>query len=242
MIEGHPFGLLVAATRPASAAHIPFVLERQEGPFGTLVAHTARADPITAMLDGPTELLAVFQGPSAYIRSRWYVNQGLPTYNYLAVHAYGRAKPLSDRDAVLAHLSALVHLHEAGYADEFRLADADADYVAPLLDHIAPFALRIERIEGKVKLSQNRATADRAAVIRALRDRGSDDDRAVAAAMEQHPYRSGEAQPLIGSGPTTPAATPSGQASTTSAATTTGQTSTSSPAPSASVREGNHAD
>ncbi len=233
VIERHPFGLLIATTPPASAAHIPFVLRRHEGPFGTLIAHTARADPIAAMLDGATELLAVFQGPRAYVRSRWYVNPGLPTYNFIAVHAYGRATPLADRGAVLAHLSALVRLHEAGYDDEFRLADADADYVAPLLDHIAPFSLRIERIEGKVKLSQNRATADRAAVIKGLRDRGTDDDRAVAAAMEQHPYRSGEAQPLIGSGSTTPAATPAGQASTTS---------TSSPAPAGSVREGNHDD
>jgi transcriptional regulator len=196
-IAERPFGLLIAPTVPASAAHIPFVVHRGEGPFGTLYAHTARADPIAAALDGTTELLAVFQGPSAYIRSRWYANPGLPTYNFIAVHVYGRATPLSERDAVLAHLAELVHAHEASYRDEFRIAEVGADYVRPLLEHIAPFSLRIERIEGKVKLSQNRAAGDRAAVIRALRERGGDDDHAVASAMARHAYHSDEAQPLI---------------------------------------------
>jgi transcriptional regulator len=203
VIEDHPFGLLIAPGRPPSAAHIPFVLHRGEGELGTLVAHTARADPLAAALDGGTELLAVFEGPSAYVRSRWYVNPGLPTYNYIAVHAYGTATPLSGREAVLAHLSELVHEHEAGYDDEFRLSEADTEYLAPLLDHISPFSLEIKRIEGKVKLSQNRAADDRLAVISALRERGGDSDRALAEAMEGYPYRSDRAQPLIGARPIT---------------------------------------
>lgn len=201
VIERHPFGLLVAPTRPALAAHIPFVLHPDEGAFGTLVAHTARADPIVAALDGTTDLLVAFLGPSAYIRSRWYVNPGLPTYNFIAVHAYGRAVPLPDSAAVLTHLSELVEVHEAGYVDAFSLAEADASYLSSLLAHIAPFSLKIEHLEGKVKLSQNRAAADRRAVVDGLRARGSGEDQALAEAMEHYPYRGGEAQPLIAAAP-----------------------------------------
>jgi transcriptional regulator len=174
------------------------VLHPAEGRYGTLVAHTARADPIAKALDGRTELLAIFQGPSAYIRSRWYVDPGLPTYNFSAVHVYGRARPLPDRDATLGHLAELVDLHEATYADRFRLAEADEAYLTPLLDHIAPFTMVIEHIEGKMKLSQNRSVGDRAAVVGGLRERGAADDRSLAEAMQRYPYRSHEAKPLLG--------------------------------------------
>ncbi len=198
VIEDHPFGLLIAPASPPMAAHIPFVLHRREGKLGTLVAHTARADPLAAALDGTTELLAVVEGPSAYTRSRWYVNARLPTYNFIAVHAYGTATPLSDREAVLAHLSELMHNHERGYGDEFRIAEAGENYVAPLLDHLSPFSLEIKRIQGKAKLSQNRSADDRSALIRALRDRGADSDRALAETMKRYSYRSDQVPPLIG--------------------------------------------
>jgi transcriptional regulator len=221
LIERHPFGLLVAAAQPVLAAHIPFVLHPEEGPRGTLVGHTARADPIATALDGTTEVLVAFQGPIAYIRSRWYLNPGLPTYNFLAVHVYGRPRPLPDRAEILSHLSELVDLHEACYSDAFSLAEADESYVSPLLAHITPFSLQIEHIEGKLKLSQNRAAADRAGVIAGLQARGAGDDRAVAQAMDQYPYCSEQAQPLIVMAPAV---------------------STSSRAPARSVREVNHGD
>ena len=103
-IEAVRFGVLVICAEGPLAAHIPFVLHRDEGARGTLIAHVAHNDPLARHLDGRHETLAMFSAPSAYISPQWCPNGGLPTYNYLAVHAYGRPRAVDDRDAVLAHL------------------------------------------------------------------------------------------------------------------------------------------
>ena len=143
-------------------------------------------DPIARHLDGGREALAIFSGPRAYISPRWYPSGGLPTYNFLAVHAYGRPRPLEDRDAVRAHLTELVDVHEQRFPDPWPLASASQEDVAGLLPRIAAFRLEIETIQGKRKLSQNRAVEDRDGVVRGLRERGTDDDRTLAEAMA-HP-------------------------------------------------------
>jgi transcriptional regulator len=198
-IEAVRFGALVlCADGGPLAAHIPFVLHRDEGRYGTLLAHVARNDPLARRLGDGGEALAMFAGPRAYVSPRWCPSGGLPTYNYLAVHAYGRTRPLEDSDAVLDHLAELAHVHEQrSAADPWSLACADADYVAALLPRIAAFTLEIEAIQGKRKLSQNRAAADREGIVGGLRERGSDEDRAIAEAMTSYPYVSSAAQPLV---------------------------------------------
>ena len=186
MIEDARFGLLGLCVDDPLAAHIPFVLHRDEGRYGTLVAHVARNDPLARHLGDGHEALAVFSGSRAYVSPRWYSGGGLPTYNFLAVHALGRPRLLEDRDAVLDHLAELVDVHEV--SSPWSLASAAADHVAELLPHIVAFTLEIALLQGKRKLSQNRSPADRDGVIRELSARGSDDDRTIAAAMAAHQY------------------------------------------------------
>jgi transcriptional regulator len=185
MIEAARFGLLVLCADGPLAAHIPFVLHRDEGQFGTLLAHVARADPLARHLAAGSEVLAIFSGPSAYVSPRWYSGGGLPTYNFLAVHAYGRPRPLDDRDVVLAHLAELIAVHEIG--SPWSLASAAEDHVEELLPHIIAFTLEISSIQGKRKLSQNKSAEDRDGVILGLRERARDDDRAIAEAMTDNP-------------------------------------------------------
>lgn len=196
-IEAVRFGTLVLCADGPLAAHIPFVLHRDEGPRGTLLAHVARADPLARYLGEGGEALAIFAGPRAYVSPRWCPGGGLPTYNYIAVHARGRARPLQDRQAVLAHLSELADVHERGSRDPWSPVSASADYIARLIPHIAAFALEIETLQGKRKLSQNRAAEDRAGIVAGLRARGGEDERAIAEAMAAYPYASEEAQPLV---------------------------------------------
>ena len=186
MVEAARFGLLVLCADGPLAAHIPFVLHRAQGRLGTLVAHVARNDPLARHLGDGHEALAVFTGAQAYVSPRWYSDGGLPTYNFLAVHALGRPRLLEDRDAVLDHLAELVDVHEV--SSPWSLASAAADHVAELLPHIVAFTLEIDSLQGKRKLSQNRSAADRLGVIRGLSARGSDDDRAIVAAMAADPY------------------------------------------------------
>ncbi len=196
-IEAVRFGLLVICADGPLAAHIPFVLHRDRGECGTLVAHVAGNDPLARHLGDGREALAIFSGPRAYVSPQWCPSGGLPTYNYLAVHAYGRPRVLGDRDAVHAHLSELVDVHEERFPSPWSLASAPADHVAGLLSHIVAFELEIETIQGKRKLSQNRSTEDRDGIIHGLRARAGDDDRAIAGAMDAHPYASREAQSLV---------------------------------------------
>jgi transcriptional regulator len=126
----------------------------------------------------------------------------LPTYNYLAVHAYGRPRVVDERDAVLAHLAELAAAHERRYEHQWTLADADQGLLEDLLPHIVAFTLEIEAIQGKRKLSQNRAAEDREGVIRGLRERASSadvacDELVIAEAMSAYRYRSDEAQSLV---------------------------------------------
>lgn len=199
-IEAARFGLLVLCADGLLGAHIPFVLHRDDGPYGTLCAHVAGNDPLARHLGDGREALAVFGGPRAYVSPRWYADGGLPTYNYVAVHAYGYPLRVEDRDAVLTHLEELAEAHERGRSDPWRLADAPADDLARLLPHLVAFTLHIEAIQGKRKLSQNRSSADRDGVIDGLRQRGGDDDLVIAQAMIDYSYASnapgsgGEAQ------------------------------------------------
>ena len=186
MIEAARFGLLVLCADGPLAAHIPFVLHAGQGRYGTLVAHVARNDPLARHLGSGQEALAVFSGPRAYVSPRW--SGGLPTYNFLAVHAYGAPRPLEDRDAVLAHLAELADIHERGFPDPWTVASAGEGEVAGMLPRIAAFTLEIAAIQGKRKLSQNRTAEKREDVIRGLRERGADDDRAIAETMSTYPY------------------------------------------------------
>ncbi len=188
-IEDARFGLLVLCADGPLAAHVPFVLDRDEGRYGTLRAHVARVDPLARHLDSGGEVLVVFSGPRAYISPRWYSSGGLPTYNYVAVHAYGRPRVWTDREAVLPYLAELVDVHEQRFSDPWSLESAAQDHVDGLLPHIVAFSLEIDAIQGKRKLSQNRDAADRDGVIRGLRERaagdGDDDELAIAEAMTE---------------------------------------------------------
>src|SRR6266480_1405054 len=101
-IEQNSFGLLVSQVDGLPfASHLPFLLDRTAGPHGTLVGHMARANPHWRELAGQTAL-AVFSGPHAYVSPTWYEAENVvPTWNYVAVHASGRAAVVEDPSALL---------------------------------------------------------------------------------------------------------------------------------------------
>jgi transcriptional regulator len=186
LIEAYNFGILVAAGGPLEAAHLPFVLDRARGPLGTLIAHVARANPIWRRFADDPEVLAVFQGPHVYVSPDWYAARGLvPTWNYLAVHAYGVPRILEGEAAVTAALSRLTATMEAGLAPKlpWTLAEIAEPDLAALRRGVVAFEIEISRLEGKRKLNQNRTAADRAGVIEALEASGEPEGLVVASAM-----------------------------------------------------------
>lgn len=169
------------------ATHLPLLLEPEEGEFGTLYGHFARANPHWQDLAGQ-EALAVFAGPDAYVHPGWYPGkaehgQVVPTWNYIAVHAWGQVETFDDPERLRELLARLTARHEAGRPRPWQLDDAPAEYLERMLRAIVGFALPIRRIEGQWKLSQNRQPADHAGVREGLAASANPRDRELAARM-----------------------------------------------------------
>ena len=180
---------LLTSNGPAGlqATHLPLLLEPEEGEFGTLYGHFARANPHWQDLAGQ-EALAVFAGPDAYVHPGWYPGkaehgQVVPTWNYIAVHAWGQVETFDDPERLRELLSRLTARHEAGRPRPWSLDDAPAEYLERMLRAIVGFALPIRRIEGQWKLSQNRQPADHAGVREGLAASANPRDRELAARM-----------------------------------------------------------
>jgi transcriptional regulator len=128
----------------------------------------------------------ICQGPHCYVSPDWYASAGLvPTWNYVAVHCYGRPRRVLDADAVIVHLRQLSALAEERLLPKrpWTLDKIKPTTLATLIREIVAFRIEITRIEGKRKLNQNRSAADRAGVIRALDGSGRSDDQDIAEAM-----------------------------------------------------------
>ncbi len=191
LIRARPFGLLVTNGPGGLMANpAPFLLDEKAGEHGVLRAHLARPNPQWREADASRETLVVFQDVDAYVTPDWYATKretgkAVPTWNYSAVHVYGRLRAIDDRDWLRDFVGELTEAHEAGRATPWKVADAPADYLEIMLRGIVGIELEITRIEAKAKLSQNRAEADRAGVIAGLRAEGGEAGARMAAQIER---------------------------------------------------------
>lgn len=184
-IDEHPFGLLISHQDGAPfATHLPFLLEREAGPHGTLLGHVARQNPQWQQLVGQ-EVLTVFHGPHAYISPTWYATEKtVPTWNYVAVHAYGAVTLIEDTESLVELVSELTQRSERNMPSPWSFDPHDS-FVRKLATQIVGFRIEITHIEGKWKLNQNHPEERRRRVIDALRGQSGDDAIAVAELMSQ---------------------------------------------------------
>ena len=177
--------LVTSTEQGLQATPLPLYLEPDEGPFGTIYGHLARANPHWTL--APTgEALAIFPGPHAYVTPAWYAAKAetgkvVPTWNYQAIHAHGPIEFFEDPARLLAIVTRLTNLHEAGRPTPWAVSDAPADFVQTMLRGIIGLRLPITRLEAKRKMSQNRPATDRAAVAAALAASPRPSDREAAA-------------------------------------------------------------
>ncbi|CAN7195351.1 FMN-binding negative transcriptional regulator [Bosea sp. LjRoot9] len=154
------------------ATPLPLYLDENEGEHGVLYGHLAKANPqwrtpVTG--DG----LAIFMGPDAYITPSWYATKQetgkvVPTWNYVAVHAYGPVEFFDDSTRLLAAVTRLTGIHEGERTAPWAVSDAPPDFIQAQLRGIVGIRMPITRLEGKRKMSQNRPEADRANVAAGL--------------------------------------------------------------------------
>jgi transcriptional regulator len=182
LIEGHPFATLVTPTADGPfISHVP-LLARRNGAEVVLSGHLARANAHWRALGDATST-AIFHGPHAYVSPTWYATApAVPTWNYAVVHVSGPARVDDDPQAAEAHVAALTSRFEAG-SRAWSPASVPEDWRRNLARAIVAFELRAVRLEGKLKLGQNRSEEDRRGVIAALERDGGDVARELARMM-----------------------------------------------------------
>jgi len=164
---------------PLAATHLPLVV-KDEGPHGLLEGHFALANSHWQALAG-REILVVFSGPHSYVSPTLYADPlSVPTWNYIAVHAYGTLEMVEDEPGKEAILAGLIQAHEPAFAGKWRAMNNG--FRRSMLAGIVGFQIPIARIEGKFKISQNRDQAERLN-IHAAHAVGSPDQQALAAWM-----------------------------------------------------------
>ena len=183
------FALLVTATDgPPQASHLPFLLDPDRGPKGTLLAHMARANPhwreFRRLAERGGEAMVAFQGPHAYVSPTWYgPGDAVPTWNYVAVHAYGTPEVIDDPLEVRRLLENLVSQQESGFQTPWSLEQAEESYITRMLRGIVAFQIPITRLDAKAKLNQNRTPDQRRGAAAALERGAGVFDRQVAVLM-----------------------------------------------------------
>jgi transcriptional regulator len=189
VIDNHPLATLVTLDgSDLCADHIPFdiVAPSAAAPFGMLRGHVARANPLWRR---PGNVLAVFQGPQAYISPAWYEEKAVsgkvvPTFNYVVVHAHGPLRIIDDAQQVLAMLERLTNRHEADRSLPWKVSDAPSSYIKQMMTAIVGIEIPIGRLEGKWKISQNRSESDQSNIAAALSASGAAPALAIAALMK----------------------------------------------------------
>jgi transcriptional regulator len=189
LIRTQPFATLVTQSASGLVAnHLPFELDESTGELGVLQGHVARANPVWKEQGG--EALVIFQGPQGYVTPAYYPTKAtnakvVPTWNYVAVHAYGPLRAIEDPVWLRAFVERLTirhegHRHAATGAIPWQVSDAPEDYIASMLKAIVGIEIPIARLEGKWKMNQNRTREDRAGVVSGLRQDGEPGQKAMA--------------------------------------------------------------
>jgi transcriptional regulator len=148
-----------------TATHLPMLVSA-----GKLVGHIAKANTQWKLLESTPESLAIFKTVDGYVSPSFYPTKAetgkvVPTWNYEAVHAYGRLEIIEDAAELLKIVTELTNHHEQARPKPWQVGDAPDDYIAAQLKGIVGVVLHITRLEGARKLSQNKTEADRQGVI-----------------------------------------------------------------------------
>lgn len=178
LIREHPLATLVVPRAGGPVADPVPLLAEDHGEGLLLQGHVARANPVSR--EGDTGgALAVFTGPRAYVSPGWYPSKRehgmvVPTWNYAVVHVHGRIRFIDDASWVRHHLERLTDRMEASMPEPWRVGDAPAGFTGRLAGAVVGLELRVDRLEAKFKLGQNRPPEDRDGAIEGLESLGGE--------------------------------------------------------------------
>ena len=183
LIEGNSFGMLVTAPDGVPfVSHLPFIFDHAAGSKGKLLCHMARANPQWQHLSSCSEVLAVFQGPHAYVSPSWYSSPGVPTLNYAVVHLRGKPRLIEGESELEALVERLTHVYESHMPSPWK-PNLAGERRTKLLNMIVGFEIEITDIQAKFKLSQNRPPEDQQSVVEKLGQSSNQTEVAMAKLM-----------------------------------------------------------
>ena len=183
LVEGNSFGMLVTAPDGVPfVSHLPFIFDHAAGSKGKLLCHMARANPQWQHFSSCSEVLAVFQGPHAYVSPSWYSSPGVPTWNYAVVHLRGKPRLIESESELEALVERLTHVYESHMPSPWK-PNLAGERRTKLLNMIVGFEIEVTDIQGKFKLSQNRPLEDQQRVIEALSQSSNQTEAAVSKLM-----------------------------------------------------------
>ncbi|MDP5273575.1 FMN-binding negative transcriptional regulator [Chengkuizengella axinellae] len=180
-LKQNSFGMLISSHDRLSASHLPFSIDQKAK---KLYGHMARANQQWKELEGD-EVLIIFQGPHAYISPQWYAEENtVPTWNYMAVHIYGKFVIQNNGETVMNQLESMVDTYESGFETPWKV-DISSEYNQNLVKHIVGFEIEIKNIQCKFKLNQNHPIERRKNAIHGLRTTNQHESIQIADAMEK---------------------------------------------------------
>ena len=187
LMVSQPLGAWVCQTQEGLVAnHLPFFLDRTRGPHGVLMGHVARANNVWRQLTLQSPSVVMFQGPQSYITPGWYPSKAehgkvVPTWNYLVAHVHGTARVVEDCDWMLDMLNRLTDTQEVHQAKPWQVNDAPSDYIEKLMRAVVGIEIAIDRVEGKLKASQDEEMPDRQGTVKGLLSTPGEHCQAMAA-------------------------------------------------------------
>ena len=184
-IHQNSFAILVNQTQGKLwATHTPLLLETHEDGKLNLTGHISKANPQASSFNDNDEVLAIFSGAHAYISSSWYDHENVPTWNYLAVHVYGKVRVYNHEEA-LDFLKKLVDKYEAKSKNPVRVENLSEKTMREARGIVA-FEIEITNLEAQKKLSQNRDDKNYRNIITELEKTKENQALAVAEAMKKN--------------------------------------------------------
>jgi transcriptional regulator len=185
LIERNSFGMLVTAPDGVPfVSHLPFIFDRAVGSKGILLCHMARANPQWQHFSSGGEVLAVFQGPHAYVSPSWYSSPGVPTWNYAVVHLRGKPRLIKSESELETLVERLTYVYESHMPGPWK-PNLAGERRTKLLNLIVGFKIEVTAVQAKFKLSQNRPPEDQQNVVGKLSQSSNQTEAAVAELMSE---------------------------------------------------------
>jgi transcriptional regulator len=188
-INENGFAMLISQVNSRLwATHIPLILDSGSDGKDILTGHMSKANKQWKDFNTRDEVLAVFVGPDAYISSSWYDHENVPTWNYLAVHVYGRIR-LVEGELLLEQLGKMVDKYEVGLTNPVSIGTMSKEYLRQEIKGLVGFEIEITEIQAASKLSQNRDEKNYERILTGLTQKGDRDSLRMAEVMKRKKYQ-----------------------------------------------------